>query len=1122
MDLESLLDPPEPIQLTGTKRVAALSDVGRETKRHCTQLGELPSGSAVLELGNEYNFWESFSIASNSEFGNASLHYGIDPKMDWSNTLPPGIVGGLDSASNLPAAESNPSLSGSMPAQMCETNTQSSCTLFHQPEIQDSTNTFDLHYSFEANNTTDPSLNVSHDPNFSYSGNLFESWILPDSNCSPFPELLTENTSTWIDTTTVPQNGNEYQPTESFAPQLPETAEIAPKGEGTLVIGLEEARLMGNEDASGYFSKVASHNKDLQGLHNSSSQPALSEPAKRSLPFDSNQIDICFGVIIAYTTSTWTGDKGMKVTPVTLSPFGDVMKLSFQDSRKYAGILALPALCKLQEEFNIDYTANMVASGSRKDQRTTSGKATPLNSAHDCSVRIVVYGVKSEQHSVGQLLSDAGLYLQHPSAAELYRHVDYWNPHYLLRPGSQMPSLEALSISPDVNNVTRTDSMDETHKSRFMQIFNSANGSSSSLSPTCSPRLKSALKDHEVTALAMMTEKECGIVENPQFPSLWNPLNRSGSILQYRHKVTGTCQSNPIPVYGGILADEMGLGKTLSLLALVCSSLDSVANQEDSPTDGISRATLIVTPKSTIPGWQQQVERHIHAGQMRLAVYHGSSRRLLPSEFWKTDIILTTYETLRSEWAARGPLYSGTWRRVVLDEAHHIRNRSSQLFKAASAVASKSRWCLTGTPIHNSLDDYGALLSFIGVPLLMEKSQFDLWITSPIKQKRPNSFSILGDLIRATCLRRTKDITQDSLKLPRRIERIEEIELHEADQALYHFFREKTAKIAAGLASQDRGTFRPGEGKGANILTLINFLRRICNNGEDLLPQSALEAWRSENSTSVDWQMMRNCNKTCDSCGSTMEDVDLLSDDSLEFSCHHSVCTACSMQNENTPMDIDEVRKCPKCAAIRATPENTSTLPESNTRLSAKVEALIRVLDAQQTLEHHADSALAVKSVIFSHWTKMLDLIANALKRHGFRFQRIDGQSSLQQRNVAIQQFMRIQLVPSCLPVSEAQEKDLTSRVDLTAANHVHLVEPHWSPMAEAQAVDRVHRIGQSREVTVTRYIASNTIETYIQWVQQDKLRLINRSLDSAEVLQGDIDNARWKTLQRVLDVSNQ
>jgi len=171
------------------------------------------------------------------------------------------------------------------------------------------------------------------------------------------------------------------------------------------------------------------------------------------------------------------------------------MKLSFQDSGKYAGILALTSLNKLQEEFSINYAANMIASGSRKSQRAASIKATMLNSAHDCSVRITVYGVKSEGKYVGQLLSDAGLYLQHPSAAELYRHVDYWNPHYLLRPGSQMPKLETLSIYPDAKDVTTTDSMDEAHKSRFMQIFNSANDPNSHLNPTSSPRLKSRLKE---------------------------------------------------------------------------------------------------------------------------------------------------------------------------------------------------------------------------------------------------------------------------------------------------------------------------------------------------------------------------------------------------------------------------------------------------------------------------------------------------------------------------------------------------------------------------------------------------------------------------------------------------
>ena len=53
----------------------------------------------------------------------------------------------------------------------------------------------------------------------------------------------------------------------------------------------------------------------------------------------------------------------------------------------------------------------------------------------------------------------------------------------------------------------------------------------------------------------------------------------------------------------------------------------------------------------------------------------------------------------------------------------------------------------------------------------------------------------------------------------------------------------------------------------------------------------------------------------------------------------------------------------------------------------------------------------------------------------------------------------------------------LIDSIDLTAATTVHIVEPHWNPMAEAQAVDRVHRIGQQRDVTVIRYVVSDSIE---------------------------------------------
>jgi hypothetical protein len=93
------------------------------------------------------------------------------------------------------------------------------------------------------------------------------------------------------------------------------------------------------------------------------------------------------------------------------------------------------------------------------------------------------------------LLSDAGLFLQQPSAAECIGDIEYCNPHYLVRPGSQMPKLDELSISLDMQNTAMSETLDEASKNRFMRIFDFANDTNISSRITPSPRLRSTLME---------------------------------------------------------------------------------------------------------------------------------------------------------------------------------------------------------------------------------------------------------------------------------------------------------------------------------------------------------------------------------------------------------------------------------------------------------------------------------------------------------------------------------------------------------------------------------------------------------------------------------------------------
>jgi len=151
---------------------------------------------------------------------------------------------------------------------------------------------------------------------------------------------------------------------------------------------------------------------------------------------------------------------------------------------------------------------------------------------------------------------------------------------------------------------------------------------------------------------------------------------------------------------------------------------------------------------------------------------------------------------------------------------------------------------------------------------------------------------------------------------------------------------------------------------------------------------------------------------------------------------------------------------------------------------SAKLEVLREALDNVVADGH--------KALVFSQWTSLLDLIEPHLRGAGVGFVRLDG--STRDRGGVVASFQSDDGPPVMLVSLKAGGTGL----NLTAADHVFLLDPWWNPAVEEQAADRAHRIGQERPVLVYRLVATDTVEERILALQEHKRQLLDAALGAA------------------------
>ncbi|KAG9306614.1 hypothetical protein G9A89_004811 [Geosiphon pyriformis] len=571
--------------------------------------------------------------------------------------------------------------------------------------------------------------------------------------------------------------------------------------------------------------------------------------------------------------------------------------------------------------------------------------------------------------------------------------------------------------------------------------------------------------------------------------------------------------------HGGILADDMGLGKTVQSIALILARPS---------TNTERRPTLVVAPVSLLSQWSDEFENKTEG--LSIFVHHGKNKIKTSRQFQKYDVVITSYTIIAAEYdLTKKPVSKALWHRVILDEAQTIKNQRTKAAKGCCDLDTIYRWCLTGTPIQNSIEELYSLIKFLRIEPYCDWTEFKMSFVKPLSRGHFGTEMVMKRLqvvLKSILLRRTKTATisgKPIIDLPTREVNIANTEFSEEEREFYTSL-ENRSRLAFNRYMCEGSVMK----NYSNILLLLLRLRQACchpylttNRNMDVIEGKSssqkspgsqediaifLEKIPEDIINSLKEQDLEH--KECDLC------FDMASDLSILMQCGHSYCREC--------LEALEIKSCPGCRGRFDMKEIVPyelfkkrwILPESSeTGEKGKTKAEDRVNSDEITpnttqkedvwvtsskidrtislLLEFRSKAPRDKTIIFSQFTSLLDLLEQPLQQNGFKYVHYDGRIKPQKRSESVIDFeeqpdLNVMLVSlKCGGVG----------LNLTTANRVIILDPWWNPAMENQAIDRVHRIGQDKPVEVHRVIIPDTIEKRILDLQEKKQQLASNVL---------------------------
>ncbi|KNC80784.1 hypothetical protein SARC_06863 [Sphaeroforma arctica JP610] len=549
---------------------------------------------------------------------------------------------------------------------------------------------------------------------------------------------------------------------------------------------------------------------------------------------------------------------------------------------------------------------------------------------------------------------------------------------------------------------------------------------------------------------------------------------------------------------GGLLADEMGMGKTQQIIGLL------LARPEN--------RTLIVVPLSMMDIWVtsiKQLSRLAHNQKLKAIKYHGTNRDLhLHQNSEYKYVVITTYDIVvsevklkaRNENLREGEPHSALWRvpkwdRIILDEAHVVRNSETKKFKSIIKLSQKCafRWCVSGTPINNKPEDLLSLLRVtqfeenkfkIGMAVKPGKSPWVQWfkhldygddrcLSLEATKRLKLVASMFG--LRRTPLDKNAEGQPLIVMSEKKVEHVN-LKFSTDESELQRTYHKHCNEEVASIIK--RGSLPKSA---ACMFAMLTRLRQLCIH-------PSLVTFKVSTCDGPDCKKKET---------NPVEACQLLT---------HELCKECCLK-------FAEDDECPVCDSAATGTNNFATrYPESKSLLKKEREKARKIFDAwslrdvrgkivrstktKWILKEMAERKPTEKIVVFCSFVAYFkEVLGEVLNEEEIKYVMYHGEMTIEDREAKLKNFRDDMSVSVCLMSLMAANVG----INLQHATKAIIVDPWWNPAVEMQAEARIWRIGQEKNVSIFKLLIDDSVEMRVKRAQRVKMTYIDAAFGEEE-----------------------